>query len=131
MANILVVDDSQFMRKRCEKILLEFGHTVHQAENGLLGVNKFQEINPDLVLMDITMPEMDGITAVQHILACNKEALVIMMSSVEKMKDIQEAISKGAKHFIIKPFDADHVNKVINSILTKYHDTTKLAHPNG
>lgn len=120
MAKILVVDDSKFMRSRCEKILAAEGHDVHHAENGLLGIDKFQEISPDLVLMDITMPEMDGITATEQIVTKHRNAIVIMMSSVEKMSDIQDAMKKGAKHFVIKPFEPEHVIKVVNSILKKY-----------
>lgn len=116
MAKILLVDDSTFMRDRCAKLLEKRGHEVVHANNGIQGIAAYKASNPDLVFMDITMPEMDGITAVGELIKIDPKAKVIMLSAVGQKDMVFQAIKKGAKYFIVKPFDPE---KILESV-TKY-----------
>lgn len=109
MPKILLVDDAAFMRMRCAKLLVENGYEVEEAENGAEAVNKYQEIKPDLVLMDITMPVMDGITAVREIKGNDPGAKVVMVSALGQQTMVMEAIKAGAKDFVVKPFQPDKI----------------------
>ena len=109
MAKILVVDDAEFLRVRISKMLVGDGYEVIEAENGLLALNAFKAQNPDVVLMDITMPEMDGLTALREILAVDAKAKVIMLTALGQESVVLEAIKSGAKDFIVKPFERDRV----------------------
>ena len=112
--NILICDDAAFMRMMIKDILTKNGYNVcGEAENGLKAVEKYNELKPDLVLMDITMPEMDGIEAVKHIKAYDPDAKVIMCSAMGQQAMVIEAIQAGAKDFIVKPFQNE---KVLSSI---------------
>ena len=107
---ILLVDDAAFMRMMLKDILVKNGYEVlGEAENGLKAVEKYKELNPDLVIMDITMPEMDGIEAVKEIKKINQSAAVIMCSAMGQQSMVIEAIQSGAKDFIVKPFQADRI----------------------
>ncbi|PKO00738.1 MAG: two-component system response regulator [Chloroflexi bacterium HGW-Chloroflexi-4] len=109
MAKILVVDDAEFLRVRISKMLVGDGYDVIEAENGLLALNAFKAQKPDVVLMDITMPEMDGLTALREILAVDSSAKVIMLTALGQESVVLEAIKSGAKDFIVKPFERDRV----------------------
>lgn len=109
MAKILVVDDAEFLRVRISKMLVGDGYEVIEAENGLLALNAFKANKPDVVLMDITMPEMDGLTALREILAVDSSAKVIMLTALGQESVVLEAIKSGAKDFIVKPFERDRV----------------------
>jgi two-component system, chemotaxis family, chemotaxis protein CheY len=109
MAKILVVDDAEFLRVRISKMLVGDGYEVIEAENGLLALNAFKAQKPDVVLMDITMPEMDGLTALREILAVDSGAKVIMLTALGQESVVLEAIKSGAKDFIVKPFERDRV----------------------
>jgi len=109
MAKILVVDDAEFLRVRISKMLVGDGYEVIEAENGLLALNAFKAQKPDVVLMDITMPEMDGLTALREILAVDSKAKVIMLTALGQESVVLEAIKSGAKDFIVKPFERDRV----------------------
>ena len=116
MTRVLVVDDAAFMRMAI-KICWKVTHgIVGEAENGAVAV-KYVELKPDLVTMDITMPEMNGLDALKAIMQLDPQAKVIMVSAMGQEAMVKEAIMSGAKSFIIKPFKADHVLKTINSIL--------------
>ena len=116
--NILICDDAAFMRMMIKDILTKNGYNVAgEAENGLKAVEKFKEVNPDLVLMDITMPEMDGIQALKEIKKIDGGAKVIMCSAMGQQSMVIEAIQAGAKDFIVKPFQADRVIESIRKIL--------------
>ena len=116
--NILICDDAAFMRMMIKDILTKNGYNVAgEAENGLKAVEKFKEVNPDLVLMDITMPEMDGIQALKEIKKIDGGAKVIMCSAMGQQAMVIESIQAGAKDFIVKPFKPDRVLKTVNSIL--------------
>ena len=115
---ILLVDDAQFMREMIKKILTDKGYTdVHQAVDGADGVAKFNELTPDLVLMDITMPNMDGLEALKTIRAQHPGATVVMCSAMGQEAMVMDAIKSGAKDFIVKPFKPDRVLKTVMSIL--------------
>ncbi|NLC52906.1 MAG: response regulator [Firmicutes bacterium] len=117
MKKALIVDDSLVMRMLLKRILRKNGfEVVGEAENGLIGVEKYQEINPDLVTMDITMPVKDGLTALKEILEINREANVVMVSAMGQQWFVDEALKYGAKGFLVKPFREENVLKVIQGI---------------
>ena len=112
--NILICDDAAFMRMMIKDILTKNGYNVvGEAENGAKGVEKYNELKPDLVLMDITMPEMDGIAALKAIKASDAGATVIMCSAMGQQAMVIESIQSGAKDFIVKPFQADRVIEAV------------------
>ena len=115
---ILLVDDAAFMRMMLKDILVKNGYEVlGEAENGLKAVEKYKELNPDLVIMDITMPEMDGIEAVKEIKKINPSAAVIMCSAMGQQSMVIEAIQSGAKDFIVKPFQADRIIEAVRKVI--------------
>ena len=116
--NILVCDDAAFMRMMIKEILTKNGYNVAgEAENGLKAVEKYNELKPDLVLMDITMPEMDGIQALKKIKETDPAATVIMCSAMGQQAMVIESIQAGAKDFIVKPFQADRVLDAVKKIV--------------
>ena len=116
--SILICDDAAFMRMMIKDILVKNGYNIAgEAENGVKAVEKYQETKPDLVLMDITMPEMDGIEALKKIKASDPSASVIMCSAMGQQSMVIEAIQSGAKDFIVKPFQADRVLESIRKVL--------------
>lgn len=119
MANrILVVDDAAFMRMMIKDILTKNGYeVVGEAADGSQAVEKFQDLRPDLVTLDITMPEMDGIEALKRIRAIDPAAHVIMCSAMGQQAMVIEAIQAGAQDFIVKPFQADRVLESIRKAL--------------
>jgi len=119
MANrILIVDDAAFMRMMIRDILTKNGfEVVGEAQDGLQAIEKFKDLQPDLVTMDITMPEMDGITALKEIRKIDPNAKVIMCSAMGQQAMVIDAIQAGAKDFIVKPFQADRVLEAIKKTL--------------
>ena len=116
--NILICDDAAFMRMMIKDILSKNGYNVAgEAENGAKAVEKYAELKPDLVLMDITMPEMDGIQALKKIKESDPSALVIMCSAMGQQAMVIEAIQSGAKDFIVKPFQADRVIEAVKKVV--------------
>ena len=116
--NILVVDDAAFMRMMIKDILTKNGfNVVGEAENGQIAVQKYKELNPDLVTMDITMPEMDGIQALKSIRETNPNAKVVMCSAMGQQAMVIEAIQAGAKDFIVKPFQTNRVLEAVSKAL--------------
>lgn len=109
MALVLVVDDASFMRMRLNKVLTSQGHEVIEASNGVEAVAAYDEHRPDVVLMDITMPEMDGLEALRKIKEKHPDARVIMCSALGQEKTVIESIKSGAKDFIVKPFQPEVV----------------------
>ena len=106
------------MRMMIKDILTKNGIDVAgEAENGQIAVNKFKDLKPDLVTMDITMPEMDGITALKEILAADANAKVVMCSAMGQQAMVIEAIQAGAKDFIVKPFKPDRVLDAVTKTL--------------
>jgi two-component system, chemotaxis family, chemotaxis protein CheY len=119
MANrILIVDDAAFMRMMIKDILSKNGYeVVGEAQDGAQAIEKFKELRPDLVTMDITMPEMDGITALREIKKVDGNARVIMCSAMGQQAMVIDAIQAGAKDFIVKPFQADRVIEAIKKTI--------------
>lgn len=117
-ANVLIVDDAAFMRMMVKDILSKNGYTVvGEAENGAIAVDKYMELTPDLVIMDITMPEMDGLQAVREIRKRAPQARIIMCSAMGQQAMVIDAIQSGAKDFIVKPFQADRVLEAVAKAL--------------
>jgi len=119
MANrILIVDDAAFMRMMIRDILTKNGYeVVGEAQDGAQAIEKYKELNPDLITMDITMPEMDGIAALKEIRKLDSNAKVIMCSAMGQQAMVIDAIQAGAKDFIVKPFQADRVIEAIKKTL--------------
>ncbi len=116
--NILICDDAAFMRMMIKDILTKNGYDIAgEAENGAKAVEKFNETKPDLVLMDITMPEMDGIQALKKIKEIDAGANVIMCSAMGQQAMVIEAIQSGAKDFIVKPFQAERVLEAVKKVV--------------
>ena len=116
--NILICDDAAFMRMMIKDILTKNGYNIAgEAENGAKAVEKYNELKPDLVLMDITMPEMDGIQALKKIKETDPNASVIMCSAMGQQAMVIESIQSGAKDFIVKPFQADRVLEAVQKVV--------------
>jgi two-component system chemotaxis response regulator CheY len=118
LKRVLIVDDAAFMRMAIRKMLEKDNFDiVGEAENGLQAIMKYKECNPDVVTMDITMPEMDGLTALVAIIQYDPNAKVIMLSAMGQEVMVRDAIIRGAKTFVVKPFKEDHIIKTINKVL--------------
>ncbi len=118
MARILLVDDAAFMRMMLKDTLVKEGYEiVGEATNGREAVEKYKELRPDLVTMDITMPEVDGVQALRQIKEFDPAAKVVMCSAMGQQAMVLESIQAGAKDFIVKPFQADRVKEAIEKVL--------------
>ena len=117
MATILVVDDAAFMRMRMSKILTEAGYEVIQAENGLDAVAKYKANRPDAVLMDITMPEMPGVEAVEEILREDPSARIVMVTSLGHQEIVRRALGLGARYFLTKPLHLQAAAEALRFVL--------------
>ena len=116
--NILICDDAAFMRMMIKDILTKNGYNVvGEAENGVKAIEMYTETKPDLVLMDITMPEVDGIQALKNIKAADPNAKVIMCSAMGQQAMVIESIQAGAKDFIVKPFQPDRVLEAVKKVV--------------
>lgn len=115
---ILITDDALFMRVTLKNILSTNGYeVVGEAENGVQAVKLYEELKPDLVTMDITMPEMDGLEALKQIKAFDANAKVVMCTAMGQKNMVVEAIQSGAKDFIVKPFQPDRVLEAVGKLL--------------
>lgn len=123
---VLVVDDALFMRSMIKDILTSSGkfEVVGEAANGQEAIDQYASLTPDLVTMDIVMPQMDGIEATRQILANTPAANVVMCSALGQEALVIESIAAGAKDFIVKPFSAEKVLKVVESVLAQQESTT-------
>jgi two-component system chemotaxis response regulator CheY len=118
MANILIVDDAAFMRMMLRDILIKGGHeVVGEAANGLEAIDQYGKLKPDLVTMDITMPEMEGIEALKRIKTDDPKARIIMCSAMGQQGMVVQAIQAGAKDFVVKPFQGDRVLEAVSKAL--------------
>lgn len=118
MKKVLIVDDAAFMRFTLKTMLEKNGYEiVGMAENGAIGVRMYKECAPDLVTMDLTMPEMTGLEALQAITKYDSKATVVMVSAMGQESMIKEAILNGAKYFIVKPFTEERVIETLNKIM--------------
>jgi two-component system chemotaxis response regulator CheY len=109
MALILVVDDADFMRARTAKLLADAGHRVIQAGNGRAAIEQYERHRPDLVLMDIVMPELDGLAALRELRALDPEARVAMVSALSQQAIVVEAVRAGARDFLVKPCSSERL----------------------
>ena len=115
MSSVLIVDDAAFMRANLKNIIEGFGmEVIGEAENGKDSIRKYRDLNPDLVTMDITMPEMDGIEALKKIKELDDKASVVVCSAMGQQKMVIRAIEAGAEDFIVKPFDEDRIEEALN-----------------
>ncbi|HPU63501.1 MAG TPA: response regulator [Mobilitalea sp.] len=117
MMKVLIVDDAAFMRLTIKTMLENNGiEVVGEASNGIEAIQKFKQLKPDIVTMDITMPDMDGIDALKAILATDPNAKVVMISAMGQEILVREAILNGAKSFIVKPFKEDQIVRTLLTI---------------
>lgn len=116
---VMVVDDAAFMRMMLKDILSKNGYeVVGEAENGQVALEKFKELHPDLVTMDITMPELDGISAVKAIKKIETNARIVMCSAMGQQAMVIDAIQAGARDFIVKPFQPERVLEAVQKALS-------------
>ena len=116
---VLVVDDAAFMRMMIKDILRKGGYeVVGEAEDGAKAIEKYRELHPDLVTMDITMPDMDGITAVKEIRKIDPNAMIVMCSAMGQQAMVIDAIQAGAKDFVVKPFQPERVLEAVRKFLS-------------
>lgn len=119
---ILVVDDAAFMRMMIRDILAKEGYLIHEAVNGRDAIEKYEELRPDLVTMDITMPELDGISALKSIRDADPDARILMVSAMGQQKMIVEALEAGALDFLVKPFQPTKVLETVKKCLQATSD---------
>ena len=118
MAKIMLVDDAAFMRMMEKDALVKNGYTdIYEASDGAEAVEKYDELKPDLVIMDITMPNMDGLEALKAIRAKDANALVVMCSAMGQEAMVIDALKSGAKDFIVKPFKPDRHIKTVTTLI--------------
>ena len=113
MAKVLVVDDSAFLRMRNVALIKELGHEVVEAADGKLAIDAYKTHHPDAVLMDITMPNMDGIQALRAILAIDPNARIAMVTAMGQQSIVMDAIKAGARDFVVKPFEPDRIKAAL------------------
>ena len=117
MARVLIVDDAAFMRISIKNMLTKNGHEViGEAENGIVGIERYKELSPYSVTIDITMPEMSGLDALREIMKINPAAKVLMVSAMGQEAMVRDAILSGAKGFIVKPFKEDGIISAIKKL---------------
>lgn len=117
MKKVLIVDDASFMRMTIRTILERNGfQVIGEAENGKVGVEMYKALSPDIVTMDITMPEMDGIQAVKMIKQGNPEAKILMITAMGQEFMVRDAINAGAKGFLVKPFKDETIVKTLSNM---------------
>ncbi|MCR6098629.1 response regulator [Salipaludibacillus agaradhaerens] len=120
MAKLLITDDAAFMRMTLKKMVTDAGYEViGEAENGKQAVDLYEEHRPDLVTMDITMPEMNGIEALEKIKSLDPNAKVVMCSAMGQQNMVVDAIQKGAIDFIVKPFDETRIKEALDKALAR------------
>jgi two-component system, chemotaxis family, chemotaxis protein CheY len=117
MPKIMIVDDAQFMRVRISKLLTGYGYEVIEAEDGNQAVKIYQTVSPDAVLMDVTMPEKDGLQALTEIRRADPKAKVIMRTALGQESMIVQAVQAGAKDYVVKPFDPDRILTALQKVL--------------
>jgi len=117
MAKVLIVDDAAFMRISIKNMLTKNGYeVVGEAENGAIGVEMYKDLHPDIVTMDITMPEMSGLDALKEIIKLDPQSKVVMVSAMGQEAMVREAIVSGAKGFIVKPFKEEGIVAAIKKL---------------
>ena len=117
MSRIMVVDDAMFMRKKCAQLLTAQGHQVVEAANGAEAIAKYKEARPDGVLMDITMPDIDGMEALKIMREYDPSARIAMCTAMGQQGIVIEALKSGAIDFVVKPFDANRVKAAVDKLV--------------
>lgn len=119
MAKVLIVDDAAFFRMRLRKLLVASGHFCSEASNGAKAVEVYKSESPDLVLMDVHMPVMNGLDALYEIMKIDNKAKIIMLSNVSQQETIMKALELGARNFVVKPLDEKNLLSVIGKVLSQ------------
>ena len=116
---ILVVDDAKFSRNQIKRVIdkIDNGEVIGEAENGNEAVLLYEKLKPDLITMDLVMPEKGGIQAIEEIIRMDKSAIIIVISAIGQSNSILDVTEKGAKEFIVKPFKPDELRKVLENHL--------------
>ncbi|CAM5782016.1 MULTISPECIES: response regulator [Brevibacillus] len=117
MARLLIVDDAAFMRKMLADMVAGKHEVCGEAANGVEAIEKYKELKPDVVTMDITMPEMQGIEAMREILAIDQEAKVLICSAIGHRQKVLEAMKNGARDFLVKPFQKEQILDAISRLV--------------
>ena len=118
MASVLIVDDTLFMRASIKQMLEANGHSVAgEASNGVEAIERFAAVKPDVILMDITMPDMDGLEALRRIKEIDPNAKVVMCTAMGQQAMVAKAVELGAQQFIVKPFQAERLMAAIDSVM--------------
>lgn len=117
MSRIMVVDDAAFMRMRCTKLLQDNGYETIEAANGIEALQKYEQHKPDAILMDITMPEMDGIDTLKRLVAADPSVKVTMVTAMGQQSMVIEALKSGARDFVVKPFNAERVMQAVQKMI--------------
>ncbi len=117
MAKVLIVDDSAFMRMRCVAGVKELGHETVEAADGKEAVEVYKQAKPEAVLMDITMPNADGLTALREIMAFDSNARVAMVTAMGQQSLVMEAIKAGARDFVVKPFEPNRIKQALDKLV--------------
>jgi two-component system chemotaxis response regulator CheY len=118
MARILVVDDAVFARMKCVRLLTEQGFSVDEAKNGAEAIEMYKTHRPDVVLLDITMPDMDGLAALKEIIEVDPNAKVAMVSAMGQRAMVMEALELGARDFVMKPFDTGRLLQAVQKLMS-------------
>lgn len=117
MAKILIIDDSMVVRRRFKKLLIELGHEVEEAGDGVQAVSAYTSFSPELVFCDVTMPDVDGIEVVKGIIAINKDAKIVMMTAMDEQTILNQAKEAGALDYILKPVEQDLLVQTLHKML--------------
>ncbi len=117
MKSVLIVDDASVVRLMLKKALKADFEVIGEATNGVDALDKYKELKPDVVTMDITMPEADGIQATKDIIAFDADAKIVMMSGIDQKEMLTQAIKAGASSYIVKPFEKDRIVSTLNDVI--------------
>ncbi len=119
VAKVLIVDDAAFFRMRLRKLLVASGHVFSEAADGEKAIEAYKTESPDIVLMDVHMPVMNGLDALYEIMKLDNKAKVVMLSNVSQQETIMKALELGARNFVVKPFDEKNLLSVIGKVLSQ------------
>lgn len=119
MGTVMIVDDSAFMRQHCVALVRGLGYDTVEACDGREAVQLYQRTKPETVLMDITMPHMDGLEALREILALDPDASVVMVTAVDQQASTLQALNVGARAFVVKPYEAENIKATLQKLATK------------
>lgn len=120
MASVLIVDDAAFMRMSIKRMLEANGHTMAgEASNGIEAVQMYLDVKPDIVILDITMPEMNGVEALKRIKVLDPDAKIIICTAIGQQAMLAQAVEYGATDFIVKPFEVDRLMSAIDKVMNK------------